>query len=591
MKIQRSLWLALGALAGVITVVAQVSGQTAPTIQKLGTATISGRITLGEKPAGGVMVGLLKAEPSSSEDMAPVQRAMTDSDGRYRMMNVVAGRFRLQAMAPGFVTEEQKREIFSMGQVLNLNDGETIENMDFKLTKGGVITGKVTDADGRPLIAARLQLFQVQADGRKQQAPMTSMSFMMMQTDDRGEYRLYGLLEGRYVIGASPGFSAASQPATYHPNTSSQDEAAIVNVTPGSESRDIDIRLSGDRRKTFNVTARVVEVETGQPVSGVMISYRALKAGGSNVGSTFSISGMSDARGIVRLDNLAVGRYGADISSFARMEGQNSDYYSEMTPFEITDSDIESLEIRAHRGIAVSGVAVIDGITDPTMTANLFAQIGADGATATSRSATPGSGGIIYPHYFKINRDGTFRVGGLSPGTLSISLNPRSARGFMFVRVETDKLNERGEAVLTAGQPLTGVRVVLAYGTAVIRGDAQIVNGTLPADARTSVSLRRADAPRTGGGGLFAQVDARGRFVLEGVPAGEYELTLSSFSRSGMTMVTIGSDGTTTTTNNNPNPTPPRPLMARQKIIVPASGEVPVTITLDVAAQQNPPKE
>ena len=572
---QRSLWVTAWWLVCAVT----LSAQTAP--QKLGTATISGRITLGEKPAAGVTVGLLKADTMSQDDLAPVQRATTDGEGRYRMTNVVGGRFRLQAMAPGFVTDEQKTDMFSRGRTLNLNDGETVENMDFKLTKGGVITGKVTDANGRPLIAGRLQLFQIQADGRKQQSQI-GMNFVMMQTDDRGEYRLYGLLEGRYVIGI--GLNApGQQKVTYHPNTTSQEEATVVTVTPGSESRDVDIRLNAEKNKTFSVTARVVDAETGQPVPNVGIGYRLLRAGEPLSNAFYNPSATSDGRGTVRLEGLAAGRYGTGVAGFS-FNGLSVDYYSEATPFEISDSDIEAVEIRAQRGVTVSGVAVIEAITDPVLTANLFAQLTADSASASTRTNTPGSFSV--PRNFKINRDGTFRVGGLAPGILSISLNQRTAVGFMVVKVESENYNDKGEIVLAAAQPLAGVRLVLAYGTGVIRGQAQFINGPLPADARTNVQLRRADVSARGPSGRFAEVDARGRFVIEGVPAGEYELTLTSFSQTRT--VTISSDGTTTTTMN---PGPSRPLMTRQKVIVPAAGEVPVTMTLDLAAPQNPPKE
>ncbi len=577
MKKNHSLWITVCWLIFGAT----LSAQTNPATQKIGTATISGRITLEDKPAAGVTVGLLKADTVSQDDLAPVQRATTDSEGRYRMTSVVGGRFRLQAMAPGFVTDEQKTDMFSRGRNLNLNDGETVENMDFKLTKGGVISGKVTDGNGRPLIAGRLQLFQIQADGRKQQA-QSGMNFVMMQTDDRGEYRLYGLMEGRYVVGAS--VNAPGQPkTTYHPNTMSQEEATVITVTPGSESRDIDIRLNAEKNKTFSVTARVVDAETGQPVPSLGIGYRLLRTGEPLTNAFISPQATSDARGTVRLDNLSAGRYGAGVASF-NPNGLSVDYYSEATAFEISESDIEGIEIRAQRGVTVSGVAVIEGITDPALTANLFAQLTADSASASSRTNTPNN--FSMPRNFKINRDGTFRVSGLGPGILSFYLNQRAATGFMVVRVEAEGRNENGEVVLAAGQPLTGVRMVLAYGTAAIRGQAQYVNGTLPADARVNVQLRRADVPARGPGGRSAEVDARGRFVLEGVPAGEYEITLMSFSQ--MRTVTTASDGTTTVTMNSGQS---RPLMARQKVIVPAAGEVPVTMTLDLAAPQNPPKE
>jgi protocatechuate 3,4-dioxygenase beta subunit len=553
--------------------------QTTPAAQKMGSASVSGRITLDEKPASGVVVGLLKADVVETEDMIPVIRVTTDSEGRYRMTGVLAGRFRLQAMAPGFVTEEQKRDLFSGGNTLNLNEGEVLENQDFKLTKGAVITGKVTDTSGRPLIAARLQLFQVQANGRKQPA-QTGSNYLMMQTDDRGTYRLYGLLAGKYIVGASP--NAPGQPQlNYHPNTTSQDEAKVVEVDVGSENRNIDIRLSNERRKTFSVQARVVDVETGQPVSNVSVGYRVVRTNEPGPGMPLSsAAGMSDTRGNVRLDNLSPGRYSLGIANSFRREGQNVDYYSDLTPFEITDDNLEGVEIRAHRGITVSGIAVVEGIIDPALTANLFAKIGVDGASAITSGKTPG--GIMYPSYFKINSDGSFQVRGLMPGLLSFSFNQRSAAGFMLVRVEAGNLTDGGQVNLVAGQSLTGVRLILAYGTAVIRGQTLVINGSLPPGARMNVNLRRADV--VGGNSRFAAVDARGLFVLEGVPAGEYEITLTSVVRN--TVTTVGADGKTVTTVN----TSSQPLSARQRVIVPAVGEVPVTVTLDIAAQQNAQK-
>lgn len=64
---QRSLWVTVWLLVSAVVLLAQTNSTT----QKLGTATISGRITLGEKPAAGVTVGLLKADTVSQDDLAP----------------------------------------------------------------------------------------------------------------------------------------------------------------------------------------------------------------------------------------------------------------------------------------------------------------------------------------------------------------------------------------------------------------------------------------------------------------------------------------------------------------------------------------
>jgi protocatechuate 3,4-dioxygenase beta subunit len=569
------------ALWCVAVVVAQSTPPT-PSTQKPGTATVSGRITLGDKPAAGVAVGLLKTVARAQEDMVPIARATTDDEGRYRMTNVTAGRFRLQALAPGLVTEEQKADVYTQGRTLNLNEGENVENMDFKLTKGGVIAGKVTDANGRPMIAGRISLYEIQADGRKQQTQPAS-SFMMMQTDDRGEYRLFGLAEGRYVVGA--GVNNPSQPRpTYHPNTTSQDEAAVIEVKPGSESLDVDIRLNSEKNKTFSITARVVDVDTGQPVPNTTVGYRTLGANEALNSSYVPPNMMSDARGNVRLDNLAAGRYGIGVSNFG-YNGQSEDYYGQMTPVELTDSDVDGVEIRVQRGLTVSGVAVIEGVNDPATVASLLAKLGMESGSAYSRGAQRDD--PTTSRNFSIKRDGTFRITGLAPGLLMLGLNQRNAPGFMISRIEAEQVNERREVVLNPGQSLAGVKLVLAYGTALIRGQMQVINGALPPGARTSVNLHRADPPRQFNNGRFAEVDARGSFVFEGVPAGEYEIVLSSLVRTVVVTNNPGG-GTTTTTTDNPTT---RPLTTRQKIVVPASGEVPVTMTLDVAPPPNPPKE
>jgi hypothetical protein len=52
-----------------------------------------------------------------------------------------------------------------------------------------------------------------------------------------------------------------------------------------------------------------------------------------------------------------------------------------------------------------------------------------------------------------------------------------------------------------------------------------------PEDAHIQVQVRRAGETRPED--LYAQIDARGRFVLEGVAPGDYEITASgSFGRS-----------------------------------------------------------
>jgi hypothetical protein len=132
---------------------------------KTGTAVVTGRVTIGDKPAAGVTVGLLRGEPpTNSGEPQTLAKAMTDAEGRYRLSNLPAGSFRVTALAPGFVSSLDLgpgQPPWQAGRAVTLGEGDTVEQLDFQLTRGGVITGKVFDHDGKTLIGQRVSVWQL----------------------------------------------------------------------------------------------------------------------------------------------------------------------------------------------------------------------------------------------------------------------------------------------------------------------------------------------------------------------------------------------------------------------------------------------
>jgi len=76
------------------------------------------------------------------------------------------------------------------------------------------------------------------------------------------------------------------------------------------------------------------------------------------------------------------------------------------------------------------------------------------------------------------------------------------------------------------GDQLTGVRVVVSYGTSSVHGVVKIENGTLPDGARMFARLMKPGTPPTQI--ATSPVDARGQFLLDGIAAGVYELHVSA---------------------------------------------------------------
>src|SRR5688500_632873 len=172
---------AIAGLLVIFGVAILAHAQSAPV--KEPTATISGRITVKDKPVPGVAVGLRVNDPTRMQPV--VRRAITDLNGEYRMTNVPAGTYVTSVVAPAFVHVDQSPG----GQkTLIVGKGETIENLDFTLLRGGVITGKVFDADGRPLIEQQVRLISEGND--------FAVYYSHIRTDDRGIYRAFGIPPG-----------------------------------------------------------------------------------------------------------------------------------------------------------------------------------------------------------------------------------------------------------------------------------------------------------------------------------------------------------------------------------------------------------
>jgi protocatechuate 3,4-dioxygenase beta subunit len=181
--------------------------------------------------------------------------ALTDTDGRYRIANLPEGNYELRVMLMSYIAEkEQWTNDNYLVRSITLHKGETLNDVDFSLVRGGVITGRVTDADGHPIISGLVYLQVVYADGRKQ-PHYSSVSRQMYETDDRGVYRIFGLRAGRYLVSldAEAGvdyfdLSGGTQTRTWHPDTTDMNRAKIIEVKEGGEVTDVDIRFDLAKR-------------------------------------------------------------------------------------------------------------------------------------------------------------------------------------------------------------------------------------------------------------------------------------------------------------------------------------------------------
>jgi Carboxypeptidase regulatory-like domain len=487
-------------------------------------SSITGHVTLGGKPAPNVTVMLSPAITDTMKNMSamfskPVIRVTTDGEGVYRFEHVAAGRYALNTYAPAYVAPSESDSFMSQGRVVNVTEGQMLENEDFALTRGGVITGRVTDAQGRAAVAMVITL--TPADGEKAMPvndPLagTPYSNAMYRTDDRGIYRIYGLAAGRYLVSikstGAAGFGAMGRQRyheqTFHPGVTDKARAAIVEVKAGAEVSGIDIRL-GLPSQTYKASGRIVDAATGKPFSAA-VSYGAA-SGDSKTVAPRALGTTPNARGEFHLDGIVPGKYHA----FAWLD-DDSEFYSDATPFEVTNGDVTGITIKAHRGQVVSGTVVIEGADQETQAQ--LAQLRLQANNRGDDIAVPRQMAV------RVAPDGTFRLAGVQPGHLNFYINSFfEPTKLAVLRTERGGMAQKEGVQVAAGESITDIRVVLAITSGVLRGEIKTTGGDLD-DYDFDIT-----ATRVGGEQSFSKsiydVDASGRFTIEGLIPGDYEVT------------------------------------------------------------------
>lgn len=467
--------------------------------------SVSGRVTIKDKPAPGVVVGLKRADNMNPYEQ--YSKANTDRDGFYRITGVAAGSYNVIAVAPGYVVSD----VNNARQVVVIGEDENIDDINFTLVRGGVITGKITDTDGKPMIQTQVTVYRTDfAD--KQRPPSQEASG---QTDDRGIYRIFGLMPGKFKVAAgrsddSPSFVGFGRTykQVFHPDATDVAKATTIEIGEGGEAKNIDITL-GRAVQTFSISGRVIS-ENGAPVPDVRFGLQRMVGDRTEYMATTIVSNL---RGDFVAEGLPPGKY-----TIMQFGNGNSDFRVESSTFDVIDQDVTDLTIRLVSGASVSGFLVVE--SDDKALRSRLPELRLQGFVQSGASA-PGSSASS-----QIGPDGSFRLAGLQAGTLNIMIGgvnaPYPPKGFSIARIERD-----GAVVprleIRDGENVTGVRVILNYGSGSVRGVITLENGTLPPGARFFVRLFK-----PGENNQYLRpptVDARGHFMMEGIPTGVYELT------------------------------------------------------------------
>lgn len=225
-----------------------------------GTSTLSGRVTRGNQPLGGLFVSAVADPPMPTGGRATGQ---TDDNGSYNLQGLNDGNFQLVVGGQGV----------SYRRVVTVSGATT---QDVQISTAGITGTVVEDGSGTPLEGA---VVQVETGKETSTLAMKSAS-----TDSSGNYSIDGVDPGTYQVTArKSGYQLKTQTAT----VSTDPAQANFSLTKGS-----------------GITIQVTDGMTGYPLHGV-----TAVAFGGNGTVAFQGSVSLDSSGKGEISSLSSGRY------------------------------------------------------------------------------------------------------------------------------------------------------------------------------------------------------------------------------------------------------------------------------------------
>lgn len=243
----------------------------------------------------------------------------TDQDGRYMFTGLEPGPYRISVERVGYVTPASDQL-----PPLVVAAGKTLAAYTIALQRTAVIAGRILDPFGEPLqdVSVRAIRRGAAGAGASGQHPGDLLT-QGVRTNDLGEFRVFGLAPGDYLLLAAPQpfglataqIAATLQPSTYYPGVTDQAAAEVLTLAAG-QTLTIEFRLIA--AMTFSVSGVVLD-ESGAPIAGLTVTLRGdPQATGVFLGMRASAD--TDDTGRFVIEGVPSGAYFAAGSGFDPVE-------------------------------------------------------------------------------------------------------------------------------------------------------------------------------------------------------------------------------------------------------------------------------
>lgn len=477
--------------------------------------------------------------------------AATGADGRFRIDDLAPGVYTLAPNAPGYVLATPSMQAVSPS--LRAPDyyrpGDTVTLM---MERGGVITGRVTNAAGDPVVNVTVRAVRVgeRAEERSSQFFNFESQRSFSLTDDRGVYRMYGLAPDRYIVAAGSGderYSSEPSPfagdaPTYFPSAT-RETATVIEVRAGEEASGTDIRYRGERGRVVSGTA--TRASGSDPLNAVIVTLKHRTSGITEATtyiydrtSGFAFDGVPDGEytvsartdsGLRRGDESAspprdVAVRGADVSNLQLTLAPLASIRGRIRLEALSAANRAERCSSGSRNLALEEIVVMARRVEPERERENRSQ-----ASPTQLVSVPSASGEFALRNLEAGR---YRVNVLLPPEAAwyvralnfpaiVSRGPSSQRS---AQPSTTTAND--EVTLGSGKRIADLSVVIAEGAASLRGRVVAASEGAALPSRLRLYLVPMEPERAEDALRYAEatIEAEGSFALRRLAPGRYRI-------------------------------------------------------------------
>lgn len=511
---------------------------------------ISGTVVDDGDAAQPVRSAIVMLQPVSGGDGVAV---VTDVDGRFSLNAVPNGRYTLTAQKASYLSSAYgAKRPGRPGVTVVVGAGAATTDLQLVLPRGSVIAGRVTQPNGAPYPFTQVVAVEARYVAGGGVFDSRARTF---QTDDLGNYRIWGLPPGDYLVAALPSLTRveeiarsasendvllaqlaardagmASAPAgtrppvrgyapVYFPGTAVAANAIVVPVGRAEVRQGIDILL--EPHPVARVSGNVRNIN-GESNAAVSLSLQPVGPPLPTIVAAVTTNRRPDALGNFVFDRLPPGTYrlvaragGVTFRDGGVETNDANQVHWAATTLVVDGQDIDDVALSLQPGLVFTGrVATVDGSTAPALSGTRVVM------SARGTDAPPARTALVAS-------DGTFTVTGLHPAEweLTVTLPASVAATWGIQSVTVNGIDIRDQPLRMDAGDVRDVIIGIATQRAEVAGTLSTAAGTAATDYFIVIypddrSLWHETSPRV----RVVRPSIDGAFSARDLPAGAYRI-------------------------------------------------------------------